>query len=304
MQPANYEVFISFKNLLPDGKPTRDSVLARQVYDYLWGKGFSVFLSNVSLERLGTSAYKKAIDDALDVARILVAVGTSRENLEWRWVRYEWDSFFNDILSGVKPSARVFSYVEGIRINDLPRSLRQGQTFIHADGSMEAISNFIANALEKSPSSTSMAVTPKLERPLDPPEAVMPTAEHVAFFVYAYADRAYVNELYKEMKKLGMSWTENVMMGDPPDVARILKNSSLVVFIDSENAKGIFLYQELDVARGVGKPIIPIRIEYVHPRLNSDPLRFIDAIQYLDARNLTVSDVAQELGKLAGRING
>ncbi len=93
MQPANYEVFISFKNLLPDGTPTRDSVLARQVYDCLLGKGFSVFLSNVSLERLGTSAYKKAIDDALDVARILVAVGTSRENLEWRWVRYEWDSF-------------------------------------------------------------------------------------------------------------------------------------------------------------------------------------------------------------------
>ncbi len=49
MQTADYEVFISFKNLLPDGKPTRDSVLARQVYDYVLGKGFSVFLSNVSL---------------------------------------------------------------------------------------------------------------------------------------------------------------------------------------------------------------------------------------------------------------
>ena len=70
-----------------------------------------MFLSNVSLERLGISEYKKAIDDALDVAQVLVAVGTSRDNLVWRWVRYEWDSFFNDILSGVQPSGRIFSYV-------------------------------------------------------------------------------------------------------------------------------------------------------------------------------------------------
>ncbi len=302
MQTIDYEVFISFKNLLPDGTPTRDSVLAREVYDYLSEKGFSVFLSNVSLERLGISAYKKAIDDALDVAQILVAVGTSRENLEWRWVRYEWDSFFNDILSGVKPSARVFGYVEGVRVLDLPRSLRQAQTFIHDDGAMEALSNFIANALEKAPAPPVLKTAPKRERPLVPPETVPPSAEYTAFFVYAYADRAYVNELSKEMKKHGLSWTENVMMGDPPEVARMLKESSLVVFIDSENAKGTALYQELDVARGMGKPIIPVRIERVSPRSTSDSLRFVDSIQYLDARKKTVSEIALEIGRLAGRI--
>jgi hypothetical protein len=87
MESTIYEVFISFKNLMPNGEPTRDSMLAREVYDYLSAKGLSVFISNVSLERLGISEYKKAIDDALDVAQVLVAVGTSRENLEWRWVR-------------------------------------------------------------------------------------------------------------------------------------------------------------------------------------------------------------------------
>lgn len=66
---TDYDVFISFKNLMPNGEPTRDSALAREVYDYLTAKGFQVFLSNVSLERLGISEYKKAIDGALDVAR-------------------------------------------------------------------------------------------------------------------------------------------------------------------------------------------------------------------------------------------
>jgi hypothetical protein len=299
IEPTQYDVFISFKNLLPDGNPTRDSVIARQVHDFLEKKALSVFLSSVSLERLGTSEYKKAIDDALDAASVLVAVGTSREHLEWRWVRYEWDSFFNDILSGFKPSGRVFAFIEGMRILDLPRSLRQAQTFVNEAGALDALFNFISNALEKAPAKPAQLV-PKAERPLDPPARPVTRAKHDVFFIYAYADHAYVNELGKELRKRGLNWTENTMMGDPPDVARLLAESSFVVFVDSSNAKGAALYQELDVARGMGKPIIPVRIEHVSPRSSDDPLRFVEAIQYFDARRVPLSDVAEELAKIAG----
>ena len=64
-----------------------------------------------------------------------LAISTSRDNLEWRWVRYE-GQFFNDILSGVKPTGRV--YVEGVRI--LIASFLRAQTFVHALGAMEALS--------------------------------------------------------------------------------------------------------------------------------------------------------------------
>jgi hypothetical protein len=300
MGSTQYDVFISFKNLLPDGTPTRDSVIARQLYDFLEKKGLSVFLSNVSLERLGTSEYKKAIDDALDVARVLVAVGTSREHLEWRWVRYEWDSFFNDILSGFKPSGRVFAYIEGMQILDLPRSLRQAQTFVNEAGAMDTLFNFISNALEKTHAKPLGKQELKAERPIDPPRRSLTRAKYDVFFVYAYADHAYVNELGKELRKHGLNWTENTMMGDPPEVARLLAESGFVVFVDSANAKGAALYQELDVARGMGKPIIPVRIEHVTPRSSDDPLRFVEAIQCFDARRVALSDVAQELAKMAG----
>lgn len=102
-EPGDPEVFISFKNLDPDGKPTRDSELAKDIYDFLSAQGLRVFFSNVSLEKLGVAAYKKAIDSALDSAKVLIAVGISGENLDSQWVRYEWDSFLNDILSRVKP---------------------------------------------------------------------------------------------------------------------------------------------------------------------------------------------------------
>ena len=86
---AAYDVFISFKNLDERGVPTRDAQLANEVYNFLRSKGLSVFISTVTLESLGVSNYKKAIDDALDAASIMVAVGTSTENLNSEWVRYE-----------------------------------------------------------------------------------------------------------------------------------------------------------------------------------------------------------------------
>jgi hypothetical protein len=142
-----HDIFISFKNLDKSGKPTRDSLLAREVFDGLSDRGFSVFFSPISLERLGVSAYKVAIDEALDSSRVLVAVGTSAENLDAQWVRYEWDGFFNDILSGIKPDGRVFVYVEGCEPRSLPRALRQSQVFNRADGGLEKLANFVANAL-------------------------------------------------------------------------------------------------------------------------------------------------------------
>jgi hypothetical protein len=146
---SGVKIFISFKNLDPTGKSTRDSVLALEVYEFLVAQGLKVFFSNVSLENLGFAAFKKAIDEALGQAQILIAVGTSGENLESQWVRYEWDSFANDILSDYKPEGRIFVYVENTSISSLPRALRQSQVFVHGPGSLERLYNFIANALGK-----------------------------------------------------------------------------------------------------------------------------------------------------------
>jgi len=143
----SYQVFISFKNLGPSGKPTEDACMAEELYRFLSEKGFAVFFSNLSLENLGQSAYSKAIDQALDSSQILVAVSTNPEYLESDWVRYEWDRFFNDIISGIKPNGRVFSFVKGVDTRCLPRKLRQYQVF-HADRSeRDTLCNFIRNAL-------------------------------------------------------------------------------------------------------------------------------------------------------------
>ena len=120
-----YQVFISYKNTdVKTSKPARDAELAEQIYDTLTSAGLAVFLSARELQRVGRHDFKKAIDEALDSAEILVAVGTSVENLESRWVRYEWDTFYSDFLNGKRLDAKLFTYTEGVSISDLPRTLR------------------------------------------------------------------------------------------------------------------------------------------------------------------------------------
>ncbi len=122
-------------------------MLASYIHRILMTRGIRVFYSGFSLEKLGVSDYKKAIDRALDSARVLVVVGTSVDNLNSEWVRYEWDSFFNDILSGRKPEGRVFAYLDGVRPSDLPRALRQSQAIIDGPGSFDHLYAFVSNAI-------------------------------------------------------------------------------------------------------------------------------------------------------------
>jgi PKD repeat protein len=144
---SDYDIFISSKNLGADAIRTEDSHIAEKLHIFLVNKGFRVFFSNISLAKLGVAAYKEAIDSALDRSKILIIVGTSLENIDAKWVRYEWDSFFNDILSGVKPEGKVFAYIKNVKINELPRAIRNTQCIEHGPDGFEQLYHFISNAL-------------------------------------------------------------------------------------------------------------------------------------------------------------
>ena len=75
-QKLQAEVFISFKNSDFSGNPTRDSVIAKNLYDELVSRNVAVFYSNSTLLSLGQSVYKKSIDEALESTKVLVVVST------------------------------------------------------------------------------------------------------------------------------------------------------------------------------------------------------------------------------------
>ena len=172
MTAPKYDVFLSHKNLI-DGVETADARLARDIYHFLSAKGLRVFLSSISLQQQGQAAFQRAIDEALESADVLVAVGTSKENLESRWVRKEWESFENDIASDIKPLGRIFSYVDRIKaIKELPRTLRNNQVIFHkpqdATASFGELYQFIAGNAVAAPSPNQQP------SPAKPPEEPAP----------------------------------------------------------------------------------------------------------------------------------
>ena len=140
-------VFISFKNSDISGAPTRDSQIANALYNELTGRGVETFFSSSTLLTLGQSVYKRAIDEALEHAQVMVVIATNEAFLSSQWVRYEWESFHQDILSGMKPNAQIIPYLGHISREETPRSLRDFQTFLTDTHSVSQVADFVEQAL-------------------------------------------------------------------------------------------------------------------------------------------------------------
>lgn len=88
-----YDIFICYKESDEQGKRTRDSVLAQELYQELMKEGYRVFFSRVSLEdKIGTE-YEPYIYAALSSAKIMVVIGTQKKYFEAVWVKNEWARF-------------------------------------------------------------------------------------------------------------------------------------------------------------------------------------------------------------------
>lgn len=97
-----FDVFICYKETDNDGRRTRDSVLATDLYHQLTQEGFKVFFSRITLEdKLGT-AYEPYIFAALNSAKVMVVLGTKPEFFNAVWVKNEWSRYLALIRKGEK----------------------------------------------------------------------------------------------------------------------------------------------------------------------------------------------------------
>ena len=155
-----YDVFISYKHTDDAGTETEDCRIAEALYQMLRDKGVAAFMSGQSIFRLGMSDYKKAIDSALDSARILIVVSTCTEFILSGWVEYEYETFCEDILSRRKPGGSILSYTRGITQDQLPRTLSRFQNYRIDDVPMEKLTEFVRLSLEKSKQGADAAPQP------------------------------------------------------------------------------------------------------------------------------------------------
>lgn len=141
------QVFISFKNS-DNGLPTADKEIGERLYRALMERGVNVFFSNKSLLDFGEAAYKDAIDVALDECKIVVVIGTKKDYLETPWVKYEWSTFQQDLLAGIKEGS-IITYLGGMALSDVPRAIRHFQSFDVQKNSVNEVADFVVNSLAK-----------------------------------------------------------------------------------------------------------------------------------------------------------
>ena len=119
---GDFDVFICFKS--------EDQSAARTVFDFLRAEGYRPFFSPVSLTCSGEAAFQQGIDRALELARHMVVVGSSRKNMEAPWVRGEW-SRFNVLLKTGRKRGNVVSVLFGqMQLTDLPIALCEYEAFL------------------------------------------------------------------------------------------------------------------------------------------------------------------------------
>lgn len=88
-----FDVFICYKETDNNGRRTRDSVLANDLYYQLKQEGFKVFFARITLEDKLGSAYEPYIFAALNSAKVMVVLGTKPEHFNAVWVKNEWSRY-------------------------------------------------------------------------------------------------------------------------------------------------------------------------------------------------------------------
>jgi hypothetical protein len=122
-----FDVFISFGR--------EDTINAQIVFEFLRQNHINSFFSR---ETIGNPDFHRAIDDALDSVKCLIAVGTSPGNLRRPWVEYECRAFHNNKLSGLNPDAKIISFISGFKPLYLPLPLRSYQAIEYDPLNMDA----------------------------------------------------------------------------------------------------------------------------------------------------------------------
>ena len=88
-----YDVFICYKETDDKGERTHDSVIAEDIYNDLTEAGYKVFFARITLEDKLGKEYEPYIYSALKSARVMLVVGTTKENFEAVWVKNEWSRY-------------------------------------------------------------------------------------------------------------------------------------------------------------------------------------------------------------------
>lgn len=113
-----FDIFICYKETGENGKRSKDSVKAQNLYEKLTEAGYKVFFSRVTLEsKIGTE-YEPYIYAAIASSKIMLHITSSKEHSEAVWVKNEWSRYL--ALSAKNSDKTMIPLFFGMSKDELP----------------------------------------------------------------------------------------------------------------------------------------------------------------------------------------
>lgn len=97
--------------------------IVRWLHKFLTDRNYRVFFSEESIKRQGASDYMSTIIAGLSSATCLIVTGRHPGHFLSGYVKYEWSTFLNEILSKRK-KGELFTFAHNVDVADLPLELR------------------------------------------------------------------------------------------------------------------------------------------------------------------------------------
>lgn len=123
---ADYDIFISYKENDEREERTSDSVYAQEIYEQLIKRNYKIFFARKSLEKMLGKEYEPIIFSALKSAKIMIVVGTTKENFEAVWVKNEWSRFLE--LRKTDAGKTIIPCYKDVSPYELPNELSRFQS--------------------------------------------------------------------------------------------------------------------------------------------------------------------------------
>lgn len=162
-QEKPFDVFICYKETNErTGQRTKESVIGQNLYDDLCSRGIKTFFARVSLEDVLGQEYEPHIFAALSSARVMLALGSSRDNFYAPWVQNEWSRYLEYLIND-KNRVLIPCFID-MNAHDLPMEFSSLQAQdLGKVGATQDIIRGIEKILSKSSSTDNSASIPVTE---------------------------------------------------------------------------------------------------------------------------------------------
>ncbi len=120
-----FDVFICYKENTEGGSRSEESFIGQEIYQRLTKVGFKVFFARETLKDKIGQQYEPYIFAALNSAKVMLAIGTSKERLNAVWVKNEWSRFLS-LMRNDRTRALIPCF-KNMQASDLPDELSMFQ---------------------------------------------------------------------------------------------------------------------------------------------------------------------------------